>query len=55
MEDINILKKFIDNSDLTAEVKKALFDCLMLELRKSPTSEYLRVIKQNLQVGNHEN
>lgn len=54
MEDIQTLKTFIDNSGLSGEVKKALFDCLMLEMRKSPTSEYLRIIKQLTGSGTNE-
>ncbi len=46
MEEIQTLKRFIDNAEFSPAIKKALFDCLMLELRKSPSSEYLRVIKQ---------
>ncbi len=54
MEEIQTLKRFIDNADFSPEIKKALFDCLMLELRKSPSSEYLRVIKQISQSADHE-
>jgi hypothetical protein len=45
MDDLKSLKGFIDNSSFSPEIKKALFDCVLLELRKSPTSEYLRVIR----------
>jgi hypothetical protein len=45
MDDIKSLKGFVDNSSFSPEIKKALFDCVLLELRKSPTSEYLRVIR----------
>jgi hypothetical protein len=55
VEDIQTLKNFIDNSGLSSMVKKALFDCLMLEMRKSPTPEYLRVIKQFTDLEINEN
>ena len=54
MDEIQTLKRFIDNADFPPEIKKALFDCLMLELRKSPSSEYLRVIKQISRLAEHE-
>ena len=46
MEDLETLKKFIDGSALSNDLKKVLFDCVLLEMRKSPSTELLKVVKQ---------
>ena len=55
MEDTAKLKSFIDNSDFPPEVKRALFDCVLLEIRKSSSSEYLKVIRNALEDAQIEN
>ena len=45
MEDIDTLKKFIEGSDLPDDTKKALFDCVLLQIRNSPSAEFLKVIR----------
>jgi hypothetical protein len=46
MEDIETLKKFIDGSGVSAEVKKALFDCVLLQVRNSPTTEFMKIVRE---------
>jgi hypothetical protein len=46
VEDLETLKKFIDGSVLSNDLKKVLFDCVLLEMRKSPSTELLKVVKQ---------
>ncbi len=53
MEDIETLKKFIEGSDVSPEIKRALFDCVLLEMRNSPSTEFLKVVKGL--VGNQTN
>ena len=55
MEDIGTLKKFIDGSGLSDEIKKALFDCVLLEMRNSPSAELLKVIKNFTELTINEN
>jgi hypothetical protein len=55
MEDIETLKKFIDGSGLPPEMKKVLFDCVLLEMRNSPSTELLKVVKSFTEATNHEN
>lgn len=55
MEDTAKLKSFIDGSDFPPEVKKALFDCVLLEIRKSSSSEYLKVIRSAIEDSKLEN
>ena len=54
MEDIDTLKKFIDGSGLSTELKKALFDCVLLEMRNSPSTELLKVVKNYTEMTHHE-
>jgi hypothetical protein len=44
MEDIETLRKFIDGSDVSREIKDALFDCVLLQIRNSPSTDFLKVI-----------
>ena len=55
MEDLETLKKFIDGSELSNDLKKVLFDCVLLEMRKSPSTELLKVVKQFTEVNINEN
>jgi hypothetical protein len=55
MEDIDTLKKFIDGSGLPLEMKKVLFDCVLLEMRKSPSTELLKVVKSLTESTDNEN
>jgi hypothetical protein len=55
MEDIETLKKFIEGSGLSKELKKALFDCVLLEMRNSPTAELLKVVKNFTEMNLNEN
>lgn len=55
MEDIDTLKKFIDGSGLAPELKKVLFDCVLLEMRNSPSSELLKLVKNFTESTNNEN
>ena len=43
MEDLDSLREFIDNSELPLDIKKALLDCIYLEMRNSPISEYQKL------------
>ena len=54
MEDVDTLKKFIDGSGLSAELKDALFDCVLLEMRKSPSTELLKVVKKYTELTSNE-
>jgi hypothetical protein len=45
MEDIETLRKFIDGSGVSPEIKKALFDCVLLQVRNSPTTEFLKIVR----------
>lgn len=55
MEDLDTLKRFIDNSDFSSEIKKALFDCILLEMRNSPSSEFQRLVRSMLEGAQNEN
>lgn len=55
MEDIETLKKFIDGSGLSLELKKVLFDCVLLEMRNSPSTELLKVVKNFTESTSREN
>lgn len=55
MEDLDTLKKFIDNSEFSDEIKKALFDCILLEMRNSPSSEFQRLVRNMLEGPSNEN
>jgi hypothetical protein len=55
MEDIETLKKFIDGSGLSSDLKKVLFDCVLLEMRNSPTTELLKVVKNFTELTINEN
>jgi hypothetical protein len=55
MEDLDTLKKFIDNSDFSPEIKKALFDCILLEMRNSASSEFQRLVRNMIPGDVNEN
>ena len=55
MEDIETLKRFIDGSGLSSDLKKVLFDCVLLEMRNSPTTELLKVVKNFTELTIDEN
>jgi hypothetical protein len=55
MEDIDTLKKFIDGSGLPLELKKVLFDCVLLEMRNSPSTELLKLVKDFTESTSDEN
>ena len=55
MEDVETLKRFIDGSGLPNELKKLLFDCVLLEMRNSPTTELLKVVKIYTELTINEN
>jgi len=50
MEDTRLLKKIIDESDFPDDVKKALFECVILQLKNASTTEYIKSIS-NLNQG----
>jgi hypothetical protein len=54
VEDLDTLKKFIDNSEFSSEIKKALFDCVLLEMRKSSSIEFQRLLKSILEGAKNE-
>lgn len=45
MEDVKTLRRFIDGSNLPESVKDALFDCILIELRKGTAADLLKVVK----------
>jgi len=55
MEDTRALKEFIDGSDFPKEIKDALFETLLLQMRNSPSSDYLKVIKNLVGDSKNEN
>ena len=55
MEDIETLKKFIDGSGLSSELRKVLFDCVLLEMRNSSSTDLLKVIKNFTELTTDEN
>ena len=55
MEDLDTLKRFIDNSEFSSEIKKALFDCILLEMRNSSSSEFQRLVRAMLEGAINEN
>jgi hypothetical protein len=44
MEDLEALRDFISSSELDDSIKKALLDCIYLEMRNSPLSEYQKLV-----------
>ena len=55
MEDIDTLKKFIEGSGLSKNLKKVLFDCVLLEMRNSPSTELLKLVKNFTESNPNEN
>lgn len=45
MEDIESLKEFIEHSDFRPEIKKALFEAILLQFRNGTTADFQRLIK----------
>jgi hypothetical protein len=47
MEDFSMLRKFIEDSDFTEEIKDALLKSIMLEMQGSPAlSDYTKLVTQ---------
>lgn len=55
MEDVETLKKFISGSGFSEDVQKVLFDCVLLQMRNSPSSEFLKTIRNYAEKTTDEN
>ena len=44
MEDLETLRDFINDSNFDETTKKALLDCIYLEMRNSPIGEYQKLV-----------
>ena len=45
MEDTRLLKKIIDESDFPEDIKAALFECVILQMKNASTLEFTKCIK----------
>jgi len=55
VEDITMLKQFIENSNADREDKKILVDGVFLALQGAPQSDYAKLIKKTAEERANEN
>jgi len=46
VEDYSVIRKFVTDSNFSEEIKKALMDCIVLEIQGKPISEFSNLVKQ---------
>lgn len=46
MDEFEVIRKFVADSDFSAEVKDALMQSIALEIQGKPVSEYLALVKK---------
>jgi len=46
MEDFEVIRRFVTESEFSAEIKEALMQSIALEVQGRPVSDYLALIKQ---------
>ncbi len=46
MEDFEVIRRFVTESEFSAEIKDALMQAIALEVQGKPVSDYLALIKK---------
>lgn len=46
MEDYSVIRKFVEDSSFSDEVKNALMDCIVLEIQGKPIGDYASLVKK---------
>ena len=46
MEDFEVIRRFVSESDFSAEIKEALMQSIALEVQGKEVSDYLALVKQ---------
>ena len=46
MEDFEVIRRFVSESDFSAEIKEALMQSIALEVQGKAVSDYLALVKQ---------
>ena len=46
MEDFEIIRRFVSESDFSADIKEALMQSIALEVKGKEVSDYLALVKQ---------
>ena len=46
MEDFEVIRRFVTESDFSEEIKEALMQSIALEVQGKPVSDYLSLVKQ---------
>ncbi len=46
MEDFEVIRRFVSESEFSAEIKEALMQSIALEVQGKAVSEYLALVKQ---------
>lgn len=48
MEDFEVIRRFVSESDFSKEIKDALMQSIALEVQGKPVSEYLALVKKTV-------
>jgi hypothetical protein len=46
MEDFEVIRRFVADSDFSAEIKEALMQAIALEVQGKPVSDYSALVKK---------
>ncbi len=46
MEDFEVIRRFVSESDFSEDIKEALMQAIALEFQGKPVSEYLALVKK---------
>jgi len=46
MEDYSVIRKFVDESNFSVEIKQALMECIGYEIQGKPISDYSNLVKK---------
>jgi len=46
MDDIEVIRKFVSESDLTEDIKNALIECIAIDVRSGTQSDYQNLLSK---------
>jgi hypothetical protein len=52
MEDYSVIRKFVAESNFSEEIKRALMECIGLEIQGKPLSDYSNLVRKIAEVKN---
>ena len=55
MEDFEVIRRFVTESDFEPQIKQALMDSIALEAQGKPLSDYQALVRKMADQGNDEN